>query len=64
MNALLMSACSVCFGDPNSSLTKGTIAGVVFLLAVIFMVLGGILATGIVWTLRAKKLAAGGEGTS
>lgn len=50
-------ACAVCFGDPDSSLTKGTIAGVLFLLGVIVTVLGGILITGIVWTIRARKIS-------
>ena len=53
----LVMACSVCFGNPNSSLTKGALAGVLFLLAVIVSVLGGILVTGIVWSRRARKIS-------
>lgn len=52
----LVIACSVCGGDPNSSLTKGALAGVFFLGGVVVCVLGAILATGIVWVRRAHKL--------
>lgn len=51
-------ACSVCFGDPSSNLTKGALAGVFFLLVLVVGVLGGIAATGIVWARRAKKMRA------
>lgn len=34
-------ACSICFGDPNSPLTKSAEMGVWFLLAVILLVEGG-----------------------
>jgi hypothetical protein len=34
-------ACSVCFGDPDSALTKGIVSGVWVLLAVIVTVLIG-----------------------
>ena len=47
--------CSVCFGNPNSPLTKGTIAGVLLLLGVVLVVLTGIAVTGIVWARRASK---------
>jgi len=49
-------ACAVCFGDPNSKMTQGAIAGVLFLLGVIGCVLAGIAATIVVWARRAKKL--------
>lgn len=49
-------ACSVCFGDPNSNMSKGVTAAVILLLAVI----GGVLAAlGVIivrWSHRAKKL--------
>ena len=34
-------ACAVCFGDPESSLTKGAVAGVLVLVGIIMSVLGG-----------------------
>ena len=37
-------ACSVCFGDPDSDLTKGLNAGVLALLIVVSMVLAGFAA--------------------
>lgn len=37
-------ACSVCFGDPNSSLSKGAVAGVGVLLVVVLGVLGFVAA--------------------
>ncbi len=49
-------ACSVCFGDPQSPITRGTLAGVFFLLIVVLTVLGAIACTGWVWARRAKKL--------
>ena len=56
MNVLsCLIGCSVCFGNPNSPLTKGTIAGVLLLLGVVLVVLTGIAATGIVWARRASK---------
>ena len=54
-------ACSVCFGDPNSSETKGVIAAILFLLVVVFCVLGGITATAWVWARRAKQIAQSAE---
>ncbi|MGH7198897.1 MAG: hypothetical protein ACREH5_09205 [Candidatus Omnitrophota bacterium] len=53
---IFQTACSVCFGDPTSSATKGVIAAILFLLAVVFCVLGGITATAFVWTRRAKEI--------
>ena len=37
-------ACSVCFGDPDSNLTKGLNAGVFALLSVVVLVLSGFAA--------------------
>ena len=48
-------ACSVCFGDPKSLFSKGAIAGVLFLLSVVLLVLGGIAATILVWSRRARS---------
>lgn len=58
MNSLLFLACSVCFGDPNSSMTKGAMMGVFFLLGVVVFVLGVIASVAVVWARRAKKLQA------
>ena len=49
-------SCLVCFGNPNSSMTKGAIAGVLSLFVVVLFVLMGIAATGFVWAARAKKM--------
>jgi hypothetical protein len=49
-------ACAVCFGDPNSHLTLGAFAGVVFLFGIIFLVIGGIFAVAIFWMRRARLL--------
>ncbi len=49
-------ACSVCFGDPNSSLTKGATFGVIFLLGVVVFVLSGIGIISFVWARRAQRL--------
>ncbi len=50
------SACAVCFGDPNSQMTKGAIAGVLLLLGVVGSVLGGIVAVSFTWIARARQL--------
>ena len=57
MNALsiFIPACSVCFGDPNSNLTKGAVAGVLLLLGVIGFVLVWIGIVIVAWSRRAKK---------
>lgn len=52
----LIPACSVCFGDPHSTITKGAMAGVAFLLAVVVGVLAGIAYTAFVWARRARQL--------
>lgn len=48
-------ACAVCFGDPNSNLSKGVIAGVLVLLGVVGSVLGGIGAVSLSWFKRARQ---------
>lgn len=53
-------ACAVCFGDPNSNLTKGAVAGVLFLLAVTAFVLTAVGFTIFSWSRRAKKPAPSG----
>lgn len=51
-------ACAVCFGDPNSNLSKGVIAGVLVLLGVVSSVLVGIGAVSLSWLKRARQLQA------
>jgi len=57
-----VSACSVCFGDPNSDLVQGARAGIIFLGVMVYgllMMIGGV---GAFWYLRAKKLGLLGDG--
>ncbi|GEM_PF-405879 len=49
-------ACSVCFGDPQSSLSRGVIAGVLVLLGVVAFVLGWIATLIFVWARKARKI--------
>ena len=50
-------ACSVCFGDPESPMAKGVVAGVLVLVGVIGMVLLGVVGTGLFWVSRSRALA-------
>jgi hypothetical protein len=54
----IASACPVCFGDPNSAMTKGTNNGVFFLLGVIGFVQVGLGAMFIAFWRRARALRA------
>ncbi len=49
-------ACTVCYGDPNSLLSKGAQAGMLVLLGVIAVVLTGLASLLIFWMRRAAKL--------
>lgn len=49
-------ACSTCYGDPTSPLTKGTLAGVWFLGGVIVGVLTTIAYIGYTWHRKARSL--------
>lgn len=49
-------ACWVCGGNASSPLTKAAWGGMWLLFGIVMMVLGGILATGISWALRARRL--------
>ena len=51
-------ACSVCFGDPNSSMTQGVQAGMLVLLGVVGVVLTLLAALVIFWMRRAAHLDA------
>lgn len=55
-------ACAVCFGDPDSPLTKGALMGVYVLVGVVSFVLAGITATGVFWIQRSRRLARIGDG--
>ena len=50
-------ACSVCFGDPESLMAKGVVAGVLVLVSVITMVLLGVVGAGLSWVSRSRALA-------
>ena len=56
MNSLL--SCAVCFGEPDSLMTKGAEAGVWLLLGVIVFVLFSIVTVLFTWSRRAKLIAA------
>ena len=49
-------ACSVCFGDPASPMSKGVLAGVYFLMVVVVFVLSSIAFLAFRWSRRAKSL--------
>jgi len=49
-------ACSVCAGDPNSTMVQGVQAGVLVLLAVVGVVLSGVAALLLFWARRAANL--------
>ncbi len=51
-------ACSVCFGDPNSSMNQGVQAGMLVLLGVVGVVLTLLAALMIFWMRRAAHLDA------
>lgn len=56
----LILACSVCFSDPNSPMTKGAFWGVLFLLGVVGFVLSSVASVIVIWASRAKKLQSPG----
>ena len=49
-------ACAVCYGDPNSELTKAMGPGILFLLLCIGMVLSAFAGLFGYWALRMKRL--------
>ena len=51
-------ACSVCFGDPNSSMNQGAQAGMLVLLGVVGVVLTGLASMLLFWVRRAAHLEA------
>ena len=56
LNAAPAFGCSVCYGDPNSSLSHGVNAGVLVLLGFIVSVLLMIASLLIFWMKRARRL--------
>ncbi len=50
-------ACSVCFGDPDSPMSKGVVAGVFVLFSIISSVMVTIVGTGLFWMHRSRMLA-------
>jgi len=54
-SALTADACAVCFGDPNSQLTKAMAPGILFLLGCIGTVLSGFAAMFCYWARRMKR---------
>ncbi len=48
-------ACAVCFGDADSDLVRGTNAGILVLLFVIYGVLGGMIGVAGFWMLKARR---------
>lgn len=56
-------ACSVCFGDPDSDLTKGLNAGVLALLIVVSMVLAGFAAFFVFIARRSSKTLPNNDST-
>ena len=51
-------ACAVCFGNSDSKLTQGAMAGVLVLLLVVLAVIGGFVALFIYLARRAAAVAA------
>lgn len=49
-------ACSVCFGDPKSSMVSGAKAGVAVLLGILTVIIGAILGMAFYWIRRARLL--------
>lgn len=56
-HATRVDACAVCFGDPDSSMAKGVVAGVFVLFGVVSLVLLGVVGTGLFWVHRSRRLA-------
>jgi hypothetical protein len=55
---VIANACPVCFGDPNSAMTKGTNNGIFFLLGIVGFVQIGLGAMFIAFWRRARALRA------
>jgi len=55
VNPLLFLACSVCYGDPASQLSKGAVAGALFMIGVVAFVLTGFALFALRLALRSRK---------
>lgn len=53
-----VSACSACFGDPQSNIAKGAVWGVVVLGGVTYCLLMVLVGTGVFWYRRSRRYAA------
>ena len=49
-------ACSVCFGDPESSMAKGAVAGVATLFGVVAFMLCSIAGVALFWVQRGRRM--------
>jgi hypothetical protein len=49
--------CAVCFGDPESGMAKGVVAGVWVMIGFVGFVLAGFVGTGLFWLQRSRSLA-------
>ncbi len=58
------SACSTCFGDPDSAMAKGVVMGVFVMVGVVGFVLAGIAGTGLYWIQRSRRLSRTGDDSS
>jgi len=56
LSAVYVQACPVCFGNPDSPLTKGTSNGILFLLGVIGLVQIGFVALFVTFWRRARAI--------
>lgn len=52
-------ACATCFGDPESPMSKGVVAGVYVLIGIVGFVLAGVACTGVFWMHRGRTLSQG-----
>lgn len=50
-------ACSVCFGDPDSPMSRGVVMGVMVLVGIVGFVLLGVAGTVAFWIHRSRRLA-------
>ncbi|MFQ5500767.1 MAG: hypothetical protein ACE5EQ_00515 [Phycisphaerae bacterium] len=50
-------ACSVCQGNPDSELTKGAAAGVIFLAITTYVLLLGVAGVVVTWIVRARRMS-------
>ncbi len=49
-------ACSVCQGNPDSELSKGAAAGVIFLAILTYTLLLGVAGIVVTWIVRARRM--------